>query len=278
MQNEGEPSVEDILRSIKKVISRDDENAAQGGSIPNFGGSRPFGARDSFGGGYSVPPAANAADAQPAAVEDDKGVYDLGNLPESPVAGEELPQVPLPAAFAMAEEPRGESEPPVSELPVSEAAEADVTPSAEMLDDEEDTPSTIEITLGAMDDAEEGTEQEETSAPVPTFAAQPAPVTPEPATPQPVKPQYVKPEPAPATDASDEGLIAGATVAAMRDRIAALSSLSAGAPREVASVSPLEEVVREMLRPMLKEWLDDNLQGIIEKMVEAEIARITGRR
>ncbi|MEM8695303.1 MAG: DUF2497 domain-containing protein [Pseudomonadota bacterium] len=37
---------------------------------------------------------------------------------------------------------------------------------------------------------------------------------------------------------------------------------------------PLEGLVREMLRPMLKEWLDENLPPLVEEMVAREIARI----
>jgi len=36
----------------------------------------------------------------------------------------------------------------------------------------------------------------------------------------------------------------------------------------------LEGVVREMLTPMLKEWLDQNLPAIVEAKVEAELERI----
>ncbi|OJY36701.1 MAG: hypothetical protein BGP06_13375 [Rhizobiales bacterium 65-9] len=36
----------------------------------------------------------------------------------------------------------------------------------------------------------------------------------------------------------------------------------------------LDDVVRELLRPMLKEWLDDNLPGIVERLVRAEIERV----
>jgi len=39
----------------------------------------------------------------------------------------------------------------------------------------------------------------------------------------------------------------------------------------------LEGLVREMLRPMLKEWLDANLPVVVETMVKREIDRITGR-
>jgi uncharacterized protein len=41
----------------------------------------------------------------------------------------------------------------------------------------------------------------------------------------------------------------------------------------------LEDVVTEMLQPMLKEWLDDNLPSIVERKVQEEIERVSrGRR
>lgn len=41
----------------------------------------------------------------------------------------------------------------------------------------------------------------------------------------------------------------------------------------------LDELVQDMLRPMLKEWLDDNLPQIVERLVRAEIERVSrGRR
>jgi hypothetical protein len=39
----------------------------------------------------------------------------------------------------------------------------------------------------------------------------------------------------------------------------------------------LEELVKEMLRPMLKEWLDKNLPPMVERFVEREIVRLTRR-
>jgi len=56
-----------------------------------------------------------------------------------------------------------------------------------------------------------------------------------------------------------------------------LSSIAASAPQQPA-VNPLEEMVREMLRPILKEWLDEHLPGIVNEHVKREISRITGRK
>ncbi|GAB4572875.1 MAG: pole-organizing protein PopZ [Rhodothalassiaceae bacterium] len=40
----------------------------------------------------------------------------------------------------------------------------------------------------------------------------------------------------------------------------------------------LEGLVREMLKPMLRAWLDENLPRIVEDMVEREVARIAARK
>jgi uncharacterized protein len=46
----------------------------------------------------------------------------------------------------------------------------------------------------------------------------------------------------------------------------------------VDNARTLEQLVREMLRPMLKVWLDDNLPGIVERRVRAEIERVSRGR
>jgi uncharacterized protein len=40
----------------------------------------------------------------------------------------------------------------------------------------------------------------------------------------------------------------------------------------------LQDLVREMVRPMLKSWLDDNLPTLVERLVLAEIEQMTGRK
>jgi uncharacterized protein len=40
----------------------------------------------------------------------------------------------------------------------------------------------------------------------------------------------------------------------------------------------LEDLVREMLKPMLKVWLDDNLPNMVERLVRAEIERVSRGR
>ena len=62
---------------------------------------------------------------------------------------------------------------------------------------------------------------------------------------------------------------------ASRQALAALSALVV--KPEPNGDNTLDGLVREMLRPMLKEWLDSRLPELVESLVEKEIARITGR-
>lgn len=82
-------------------------------------------------------------------------------------------------------------------------------------------------------------------------------------------------------DDSDGPLTTEAVRQSMRDNFEALAMLSepGARPQIVRSgETSLEGMVRDMLRPMLAEWLDANLPGMVEKMVQAEIARIAGKR
>ena len=40
----------------------------------------------------------------------------------------------------------------------------------------------------------------------------------------------------------------------------------------------IEDMVQDMLRPMLQSWLDDNLPGMVERLVRAEIERVARGR
>ncbi len=61
-----------------------------------------------------------------------------------------------------------------------------------------------------------------------------------------------------------------------RSSLESLSTVAASVPA-AAPVNPLEDMVREMLRPILKQWLDDHLPAIVDEHVKREITRITGR-
>lgn len=78
-----------------------------------------------------------------------------------------------------------------------------------------------------------------------------------------------------------DALMRGDAEAAMRENFAALATLSQpGRPPQIVrqGETSLEGLVREMLRPMLSRWLDENLPDMVEQMVKAEIARIAGKR
>jgi cell pole-organizing protein PopZ len=82
-------------------------------------------------------------------------------------------------------------------------------------------------------------------------------------------------EPAPSPRAPDP-ILSPRTADASRGSLDALSRLVI--KPDVAGSDTLEGLVREMLRPMLREWLDSHLPAMVETMVSREIARITGSR
>lgn len=84
-------------------------------------------------------------------------------------------------------------------------------------------------------------------------------------------------------DIADDGspLITDAVREAMQENLAALAMLAepGARPQIVRSgETSLEGLTRELLRPMLAEWLDANLPAMVERMVQTEIARIVGKR
>lgn len=61
-----------------------------------------------------------------------------------------------------------------------------------------------------------------------------------------------------------------------RERLEALQTVAANVPPQPAG-NPLEDIIRGMLRPMLKQWLDEHLPQMVDEHVKREISRITGR-
>jgi cell pole-organizing protein PopZ len=76
-----------------------------------------------------------------------------------------------------------------------------------------------------------------------------------------------------ATMAPDRTLISSATSQAVDSAFNSLAQTVL-----VHNARTLEDLVREMLRPMLKGWLDDNLPGMVERIVRAEIERVSRGR
>jgi cell pole-organizing protein PopZ len=83
---------------------------------------------------------------------------------------------------------------------------------------------------------------------------------------------FDEPEPAPPPRAArepDEGLVSEPISAAVTSAFGQLQQ-RIGMP---SSSTTLDGVVRELLRPLLKEWLDQHLRGIVEAKVEEEVER-----
>lgn len=118
--------------------------------------------------------------------------------------------------------------------------------------------------------------------PVPERTERASPAPPEPVAPKPVPPKSVPPVATVAKAKSDPmpaeakpKLVSETTEEASRSSLAALSALIV--KPDVAGSDTLEGLVRQMLQPMLAEWLNANLADIVERQVAQEIARISAR-
>ncbi len=96
---------------------------------------------------------------------------------------------------------------------------------------------------------------------------------PEPAYEPEPEPAYQPPPPMPAARAPEpsfeDRLVSAATDASVSQAFNMLAHTVLS-----NNARTLEDLVKEMLRPMLKAWLDDNLPTIVERMVRAEIERV----
>ncbi len=64
------------------------------------------------------------------------------------------------------------------------------------------------------------------------------------------------------------------TEAVAASALAGLGRITSGARFEGNTV---EGLIRELLRPMLRQWMDQNLPTLVERLVEAEIERLARR-
>ncbi|MBV1704291.1 MAG: DUF2497 domain-containing protein [Hyphomicrobiales bacterium] len=96
--------------------------------------------------------------------------------------------------------------------------------------------------------------------PVPQPAAEPAPAPREPA-------------PVPVPAAAPVPLVSRTTGDSVAASFGALNAtLAAPSPEKIEAMS------RDMLRPLLKSWLDDHLPALVERLVRAEIERVSRGR
>lgn len=163
------------------------------------------------------------------------------------------------------------------------AAEPAPAPEPEPEPEELEEDDVLELTDRVEDDAMAGgtapmaiaddlmiVDREDEPAPAPEPEPEPAP-EPVAAAPRPAP----APEPEPAPEADDDSLLDAAPASLAAGMFAALSDNLRVSSEQGQT---LEGIVREMMRPMLKKWLDDNLPAIVEEKVQAEVERIARRR
>jgi cell pole-organizing protein PopZ len=114
------------------------------------------------------------------------------------------------------------------------------------------------------------------------FHHEPPPSTP--IAPPPPPPQSEQPAPQPVSttmvelEQAIEGIASDETLAAASG---AFAKLSHTAPPHTEPQAPssggrsVEDIVRELLRPILRQWIDQNLAGIVERSVERELRKIS---
>ncbi len=101
----------------------------------------------------------------------------------------------------------------------------------------------------------------------------------------PAEPASPPPAAGPAADHSLLGSTASEATASAFERLSQAMKSTAPPPAAVVDPGPalgaggktLEDMVKETLRPLLREWLDKNLPAVVERAVEREIVRLTRR-
>lgn len=263
-----EPSMDEILSSIRQIIADDDAAIVPKQPAPlsvPLQAAAP--ASRAFPTMATPVPKPTVAAPQPPVLRPEPEVLEpLALSPEQILADEDDDEPASALSFEdiLADDERTEDEP------------AAFTGEPELVDPED-------IAFEA-DEEPETAEFPDFSVPVdkPMIAPQPAAVQTAIAQSAAVQPAGPVPRPAPSvaqaapmpdpTLSSDiaEQLLEPTTKSAVKYAFSRLSGLST-----VGTGVTLEDMMRDMLRPMLKEWLDENLPSIVERMVEKEIARIS---
>ena len=91
--------------------------------------------------------------------------------------------------------------------------------------------------------------------------------------PAPVAAEQETPAPAPASK-DEQASANSALISAGSEAKVAASFAQLNDAITASSSQSLEEMANDMLKPMLQEWLDNNLPGLVEKLVREEIERV----
>lgn len=155
--------------------------------------------------------------------------------------------------------------PPIGEMVEPDETDADVLDLADVATLAEQSD---DVLIGMGEEASDMSFDELPGLPEPVMVDVDIPPAPMPA------PVMVTPPPAPrlSTPAAMEShILSNETSGLVAGAFAALS-------RNAAMPAPgrsIEDVVAELLRPMLREWMDSHLPGIVERLVKAEIERVS---
>lgn len=264
--------MEEILASIRRIISEDGSPAEDPKKSEEPSAESPSA-------GESVSRALGASDLAPAAAsepEDDALLLTEMVADDGTVISLSEHQAPAGTAAPTPIEPAPEPPLPEPVAPLAPAGPAAVHGAAREPESEPELEPEVgvvesESEPGAMPESQPG------SSPEPALQALPEP---EPKMDQPEQPESpaVSPIAEPQPHEEPSRLVSDATFAAST---AALSQLSRTARKDkdfsFGGGRMVEDLVREALEPMLKEWLDANLQGIVERLVRQEIERMVRR-
>lgn len=151
--------------------------------------------------------------------------------------------------------------------PAAEAAPApEPEPEPEAPPAAEEEPDVLDLaSIGPVSDPEDDIEFREIEEPLILAKAKAAEPEPEP---EPAPPPAPRLSEAPKAD--PDALLSPAVAAAVSSAFVSLGSLHVPQGGHT-----LEDLVKEMLKPMLKAWLDENLPALVETLVRAEIERLS---
>lgn len=241
MRQPGEPSVEDILESIKQVMARDNRSTAVGERKPK---------RDALSYAWdagSIIPSQPDAGAQEAV---DEAAPPLGRFGTESAVAVGAEEAELAEGTETAADISAEPQEHGGTVLDLDAGEFD--PHAELRAQIEAPEST---------DLQSEPEQEASMASVTS------------------NPEFKNAAAGP--EGAVQPLVTERVQTSMRESLATLASLTnVGVAQGPAGVSgkSIDNMVRELLRPMLSDWLDRNLPPLVERMVAEEIARIVGKQ
>jgi len=232
-----EPSMEEILASIRRIIA-DDEAKPAGEKAPAAAAPPPKPVMkevpSSAIAAAKVPPAAVA---KPAPVPPPPPAPAVSNSQDDIDAMLASLEEATPASDVRPPQPDGEVFDLTDEMALPDPPPAPTAAAFQKVDPQDD----IEFTEAAR------------TAPPPQPAYEPPPIE--------------------TSAPSPQAILSRTTVNAVESAFNTLANTVLS-----NNARTLEDLVKEMLRPMLKSWLDDNLPGLVERIVKAEIERVSRGR